>query len=237
MEFEERVFKGRRPVPEKLVAYGFLPDGDGFCYKCEILNGDFIVTVQVDGTGRVAGSVTDRMNDEEYVPLRCEAFTGPYVGSVREAYASVLRGIASDCCLETPFFEVQANRIAARILEIYGISPDYPFEGGQDRSAAVFRHGEDGRWFAIVMNVRRSVLRGETGRESTDVMNLKINPADGDHLRAVPGIYPAYHMNRIHWISILLDGTLGDETVMELIGTSYRLTVKPEKKEKEMKQR
>ncbi|MBR2522363.1 MAG: MmcQ/YjbR family DNA-binding protein, partial [Coriobacteriales bacterium] len=43
-------------------------------------------------------------------------------------------------------------------------------------------------------------------------------------LRSIPGIFPAYHMNRKHWITVVLDDTLADEEVARLIETSFELT-------------
>lgn len=40
------------------------------------------------------------------------------------------------------------------------------------------------------------------------------------------GILPAYHMNKEHWITILLDGTVSKEKICELIDISYELTGK-----------
>ena len=38
--------------------------------------------------------------------------------------------------------------------------------------------------------------------------------------------YPAYHMNKEHWITICLDGSVDDEKILSLIDISYDLTVK-----------
>lgn len=40
------------------------------------------------------------------------------------------------------------------------------------------------------------------------------------------GFYPAYHMNKEHWITIFLDGSVDDEKILSLIDISYDLTVK-----------
>lgn len=36
---------------------------------------------------------------------------------------------------------------------------------------------------------------------------------------------PAYHMNKRHWISIILDGSMSEEQVFQLIAESYALTL------------
>lgn len=52
-----------------------------------------------------------------------------------------------------------------------------------------------------------------------------------DILTREPGIFPAYHMNKEHWITVLLDGTVEEEKIFELIDTSFQATApKPSKK-------
>ena len=76
-------------------------------------------------------------------------------------------------------------------------SPDYPFSG--DRESAVFRHRGNRKWFALLM---RGIPRGKLGggEGKTDVVNLKCDPLASGSVRGLPGVYPAYHMNKEHWI-------------------------------------
>lgn len=54
-----------------------------------------------------------------------------------------------------------------------------------------------------------------------ECLNIKISMDTVNH----PSIYPAFHMNKKHWISILLDETLSDEDIMSLVDQSYQTTV------------
>lgn len=45
-------------------------------------------------------------------------------------------------------------------------------------------------------------------------------------LRKEEGILPAYHMNKEHWITVLLDGTVEKEEICNLIDISFELTIK-----------
>lgn len=57
-------------------------------------------------------------------------------------------------------------------------------------------------------------------------LSLKVDPAFGDVLRATyPAIQPGYHLNKRHWVTLTLDGSLPPELVQELIDESYRLVV------------
>lgn len=108
------------------------------------------------------------------------------------------------------------------VAEMYGIKADYPFE--DDFVTGVFRHSDSGRWFGIAMRLSRSKL-GLPGNEEIDIVNLKCAPEVIDSLAGVePGIFRAYHMNKTHWLSVLLDGSCDTDTLSWLLGISYDLT-------------
>ena len=57
-------------------------------------------------------------------------------------------------------------------------------------------------------------------------ITLKLDPAEGDFLRGqYEGILPGYYMNKTHWISVILDGSLSDAEILPLIDDSYALTL------------
>ncbi len=68
----------------------------------------------------------------------------------------------------------------------------------------VFRHRGNRKWFALIMNVSRDKL-GLSGSDMLDVVNLKCDPLLIPSLRERPGCFPAYHMNKTHWITVALD--------------------------------
>lgn len=58
-------------------------------------------------------------------------------------------------------------------------------------------------------------------------INLKCDPALAEELRKeYPCIVPGYHMNKVHWNTVILDGTLSSDTIVFLIDHSYDLVVK-----------
>ncbi|MEM9671240.1 MAG: MmcQ/YjbR family DNA-binding protein [Cyclobacteriaceae bacterium] len=57
-------------------------------------------------------------------------------------------------------------------------------------------------------------------------INLKCDPERAVELREqYPAVEPGYHMNKKHWNTILMDGTIGDKLIMEWIDHSYDLIV------------
>ncbi len=115
----------------------------------------------------------------------------------------------------------QKARLFRAALDAYGIEGDHPFSG--DSVSTVLRHSVSRKWFALIMHIPHARL--EPGCEGTvDVVNLKSSPLMLGSLIQEPGIYPAYHMNRSSWISVVLDDSVSDETLFSLLDMSYRLT-------------
>ena len=105
-------------------------------------------------------------------------------------------------------------------LKTYNTSPDYPFD--EDFETAVLRHVDSRKWYALVMRVTRRKF-GFDSDEVISVVNMKLPTEMFGSFSAVDGVHPAYHMNKLHWISVLLpDAT--DEVVEFLVNTSYEAT-------------
>ena len=116
------------------------------------------------------------------------------------------------------------------ISETYSTEADYPFMQYPD--VAVFRHANNRKWFAAIMNVQKSKL-GKKGEGTIHIMNLKCDPILSGSLRSEKGFYPAYHMSKSNWISVALDGSADNEKIKWLIDISYDLTAKKVKKKRE----
>lgn len=111
-------------------------------------------------------------------------------------------------------------------LRTYGTVPDYPFE--EDFETAVLRQRDTRKWYAIVMRVSRRKL-GMDSDEVTDVVNLKLPLEMFGSFGADVGVYPAYHMNKLHWVSVL-PADAPEEIVRFLVHASFTATEKKPKK-------
>jgi len=112
----------------------------------------------------------------------------------------------------------------------YGTSPEYLWNKWPEYG--VLRHSGNRKWYAIVMNVRCKVL-GLDGEGEVDILDVKCDPAAADFLIHNEGFLPAYHMNKNNWITVLLDGTVPNEQILDLIDASYIMTAPKTKKRKE----
>ena len=90
-------------------------------------------------------------------------------------------------------------------------------------SYEVLRHNRNRKWYAAIMDVPRNKV-GLEGEDLVDILNVKGNPDMIVSLLSQKGFFHAYHMNKQHWITIILDGTVADEEIYQLLDISYEMT-------------
>jgi len=111
----------------------------------------------------------------------------------------------------------------------YGTKPEYLWASTPD--AAVLRHSENKKWYAIVMNIPADRL-GLDGKDMVDVVNIKCGAVMTGSLLMCEGIFPAYHMNKERWVSVLLGDSADSEQVKALLQMSYDMTLSPSERSK-----
>ena len=214
------IFKSYQFNQEKAYAYGFVESSGVWIYSCQILQGDFVMTVSITADN-VSFQVFDQEMGDLYPQVHMESMRGTFVGSVREACLEVLYGIRKACFEVKEFLCPQTKRIMTLVQEKYGNQLEYLWEKSPD--TAVLRHEDNQKWYAILMRIPWDRL--DKGREGlVEAVNLKHDQVAD--LLSQNGIYPAFHMNKRYWISLPLDETLTDEKVLELFERSWFLTSK-----------
>ncbi len=119
----------------------------------------------------------------------------------------------------------QTNVVTEYIKSEYGVKPEFLWPERYP-SYAVFRHDDNRKWFALVGNVSGKSLGLEDDKE-VEFINLKFDKNETyDFAETNDHVFPAYHMNKNNWITIVLDGGLSDELVFALIRKSYLLSDK-----------
>ena len=215
IHIEDEIFIKKKFDFDKLKSFGFSIVDNKYIYTEDFLDANFKAIIEISDV--LTGKVIDNLSDEEYMPLRIESYDGEYVCKVREAYKTILKRIADACCTDVFFACEQANRIANLIHETYERDPQLPYSDHN----GVFRHLDTRKWFSLIMYIKRDALLKDGNSVMVNVMNLKT-----EQQYDVDGIYPAFHMNHKYWISLILDDTLSDTLIMELVSKSYNLTKK-----------
>lgn len=209
---EEEIFRKKIFHIDKLLAFGFQKEDNTYIYKKKIMDDQFEIVLTYSDI--LTGKIYDLSFEEEYTNFRIENTTSAFVNTIKNEYENLCIEITQSCCSNTNFESDQANRISQLIQEKYHISPEFIFDKFPD--LGVFRIQK--KWFSIIMPIEEF-----NGMHQIEVINVKCKPEQLDTLFTMDGIYEAYHMNKKNWISIVLNDTIDDQTIMDCIIQSYHL--------------
>lgn len=118
------------------------------------------------------------------------------------------------------------NEVTAEIVKYiekkYKEEPEFLWAKSPQNAA--IRHSDNRKWFAaLIMDMPRNKL-GLKGDGNVDILDLKCNPELIGTLIDGKSYLPGYHMNKEHWITVVLDGALPIQKIYDLIDLSFELT-------------
>lgn len=213
-------FKHRKMNQGKLLDYGFLRKDNNYTYSTAIVDDQFtmLVTVQKDGT--VTAQVIDVASAEEYVLHRTPDASGAFVGRVRAEYEAVLEQIAQTCFEPDVFKSEDARSVITYIREKYEAAPEFLWQKFPDN--AIFRRKDTNKWYAALLTISKRKL-GLDADEPVEILDLRIQPEALATLIDNETYFPGYHMNKKHWFTICMDGSVPMEEIYVRIDQSYEL--------------
>ena len=114
---------------------------------------------------------------------------------------------------------VKTEEIFEYVQKQYGTVPEYLWSKSPD--SAVLCH-KNGKWYAVIMRVEKSKL-GLDVDGTVDVLDVKCDPEMTGMIIQTYEFLPGYHMNKQHWITILLDGSVSEAKTLDFLYMSYDL--------------
>ncbi len=117
------------------------------------------------------------------------------------------------------FLSSQTKDVIEYIVSTFSDKAEFLFEHD---NTAVFRKGVKKKWYAVVMRISKRKL-GIDSDDLIEVLNVKLNPNEIALLVDRVSYFPAYHMNKKHWCTIVLDETLELDEICFRIEQSYNL--------------
>ena len=201
---------------EKLLQYGFKEEAEKLIYRKKILDSSFLIEIVfVDGQFLI--EVYDLEFDEIYFLFSVDSAIGEIVQNIRESVEEILSstlGLADE-----------SGKISSEIIDYcnnkYGGNHVNPFKKHPDILAFV---NEKNKWYALLLDVEYNKLNKISNIiTKVKILNVKYLTDNISDIIDNKNIFPAYHMNKKHWISIVLDKNIKLETIKELIDISYTL--------------
>ena len=206
---------------KRAIAYGFSRTEAGLELKKE-LPGVGLYAVFVIAGKSFEVNVFDADTDEEYLPFNVlDNITG-FVTGIREQVEDLVQEIKEKCLLN--------SNMKLRLMEYcerkFGTEPEAPWEDSPD--AYTFKTAKRNKWYALFMTIPYKSL-GLAAKGTLDVVNIKLPPEKVLDLIDRVHFYPAYHMNKKHWITIVLNKEVDEPLVQQLLEESYGLVEKLKK--------
>ena len=215
------IFRSAKIKKESLETAGFkTTDGNTFSMNQTVSNGTFNANITLSLSEQtLTVHLFDSATSEKYALFDMPNSHGAFVASLREEVQQLIDEIKSKC-FETSDLK---DDYIAWIKTQFGAEPDYPWPDDAPYSF-VFRCPNE-KWFALVMRIKYRQL-GLTSDEEVWVVNMKACQDKIPNLIDKKSIFPAWHMNKKHWITVLLTAATDFNKLCELTQKSWELVTK-----------
>ena len=217
------LFEGRKLKHEELSVFGFVKSEEYFEYSEAIDHGRMLMKVRINNGGEVFAEVTDADTGEPYTLHLVKGAAGSFVGGIRQEYESLLGRIAADCFEPDVFKSEGAARVMDYIERKYADRPEFLWPRLPDN--AVFRRSDTKKWYAALLTVSEKKLGMESDGKA-EILYLRMKEDLIAEVIDNKAYFPGYHMNKRHWITICLNGSLPYDEVFLRIDESYELAEK-----------
>lgn len=216
MDLVKRVFSNLKIDKDLLIKYGFNKVDNSLVYEKDLLD-DLRLIVEYKDEFNI--KVIDKSLDEEYLGYKYKD-KGGYGSLVESEIEIVLLDIRDFLSSGYKYLYDQTNRMDEYMSLVYGKCENpfakYPHIGA-------YKESSNNKWYALINKVSYKTLNKDLGEEEVEIINLKIAKKELKNLLNKDGIYPAYHMNKDNWVSVVLNDTLKDEELIMMINNSYDL--------------
>ena len=212
------IFRSAKIKKDSLEATGFTTtDGNTFSMNQPVSNGTFNADITLSLSEQtLTVHLFDSATGERYALFDMPNAHGAFIAALREEVQQIIDNIKSKC-FETNDLK---DDYIAWLKNQFGVEPDYPWPDDAPYSF-VFRCPNE-KWFALVMRIKYRQL-GLNGDEEVWVVNIKAEQDTIPTLIDQKSIFPAWHMNKKHWITVVLTATTDFEKLCELTQKSYEL--------------
>lgn len=222
----ELIFKNKKLNETKLLRFGFYKEEQTglYRYTTHINQKLFEMNILISENGNIQTRLFDmEQPGEEYVLHRITGSSGPFVSMIRDEHDAVLNEIMEACFDPDVYKGRDTKAVIAHVRETYGNELEFLWKSAPD--SAIWRRDDTAKWYAVLMVITKRKL-GLDSDELVEVLDLRVPPDEMASLIDQKRYFPGFHMNKKHWCTICLDGSVSLDELYQRIAESYRLAVK-----------
>lgn len=207
---------------EKLLAFGFEKKEEKYVYSRRLSTPPFEARIVVN-ENKITADVFDAETGDVYALVKVPEAVGAFVGKIRKEFETLLSDIRKQCCVADVFKNLSARNVIRYVKDKYNDELEYLWP--KFPKNAVFRRKDNGKWYAAILTVTKDKL-GLPSDEMVEIIDLRGKTSEIEQLVNSREYFPGWHMNKKHWFTICLDGSVSAEEICRRIDESYLLTGK-----------
>ncbi|MFZ7972101.1 MmcQ/YjbR family DNA-binding protein [Fusobacterium watanabei] len=205
---------------KKLKEFGFELIDNSYYYHTSLLKNQFKMSVKINIDNSIFTEIIDTETNEPYVLHLLEIKRSGYSEKIYKAYSEILEKVKKVCFEDEIFKANYTKEIVAYVKNKYGDELEFLWE--KSSKNAVVRRKSSNKWYAVILTIPKRKI-GLESDEVIEVINLHNIPKEIEKLIDYKRYFPAYHMNKKHWCTICLDGTIELKEIYKKIDISYEL--------------
>ena len=211
--------KNKKINLKRFKEFGFKLIDNSYYYHTSLLKNQFKMTVKINLDNSIFTEIIDTETNEPYVLYLIEKRSG-YSEKVYKAYSEILEKIKKECFEDEIFKANYTKEIIDYVKNKYGDELEFLWE--KSPKNAVIRRKSSNKWYAVILTISKKKISLNSD-EIIEIINLHNNPEEIEKIIDYKKYFPAYHMNKKHWCTICLNGTVELEKIYKKIDISYEL--------------
>ncbi|MBR7158939.1 MAG: MmcQ/YjbR family DNA-binding protein [Alphaproteobacteria bacterium] len=212
----------KRPNYDKLAKYGFSKQGEQYVFSVNIMDGDFRLIIYASYK-ETTFKIIDNSTEEEYRLVYISDAVGSFIGTVRSASEEVINDVIDKCYDAHIFKSPYTKQVIEYVENKYGAKAEYLWE--KTPNNAIFRDPKSKKWYLALLTIaKRKIGIDEDGY--IEIIDLKETPENIERLVDGINYLAGYHMNKKHWYTMKLDGSVPIKEIYKRIDKSFELLFK-----------
>ena len=205
---------------KKLKEFGFELIDNSYYYHTSLLKNQFKMSVKINIDNSIFTEIIDTETNEPYVLYLLEIKRSGYSEKIYKTYSEILAKIQKECFEDEIFKANYTKEIITYVKNKYGDELEFLWE--KSPKNAVVRRKSSNKWYVAILTISKRKI-GLDSDEKIEIINLHNSPEEIEKLIDNKKYFPAYHMNKKHWCTICLDGTIELKEIYKKIDISYEL--------------
>ena len=213
------IFKNKKVNLSKLEPFGFVLTETGYVFNQNLKDCELKLIIWISMSGELSAKVLDAYSEEPYTLHLTEGAAGSFVGNVKSQYEEILLSLAEQCYEPDVFHMSQALEVIEHVHNTYGDELEFLWKKSK---SAGWRRKDNNKWYGVMLSITKRQL-GLDGDDLIEIIDLRIQPEELESLADHQYYFPGYHMNKKHWLTIILDDSIDLDEIKQRIAVSYQL--------------